>query len=188
MIMISGPSTVGKNPLIYAICKTYGFKYITPCTTRKIRKEETNGFDYIFLTKQEFQNEISKSTIKEWDYCLNNYYGYFFSFPGEMRQITHGLSRMVLRIKNKHPDDITTVFLMPRNIDKINSTIELIYEGEMLALRKALVEEELFHSKMFDYILPCSESSLELLDTAELKHILMKEDIDNRDSGRRSFA
>lgn len=110
MIIVSGPSTIGKNPFIYEACRVYRLNYIVPLTTRPKRDEEIDKIDYTFLTKEAFKEKIINKEIKQWDYCLNNYYGYSFDFPGEGNQITHGLSRMALRIKAQYPDSITTVF------------------------------------------------------------------------------
>ena len=171
MIIISGPSTVGKNPLIYEACNQFNLEFIIPYTTRSIRTEEINGTDYFFLTKKEFQSEIKSKIITEWDYCLDNYYGYAFKFPGTKNQITHGLSRMALRIKQKYPDKITTVFLMPNNIEKIHYNLTQIYSGRNLYLRQSLVEEELCHSVLFDKVLICPNPSIELLENNEIKKI-----------------
>lgn len=175
MIIISGPSTVGKNPLIYKICAVYDFKYIVPCTTRLMRPEESNGTDYVFLSKCGFQTKVRQREITEWDYCLENYYGYTFKFPGKGNQITHGLSRMALRIKFKYPDKITTVFLMPENVDKIFCNVRKIYEGKTLLLRESLIEEELCHSALFDYIFTCDGSALNLLNRSEMQNLLRAE-------------
>lgn len=172
MIIISGPSTVGKNPFIYKACELYGIEYVIPYTTRDIRCEEINGRDYFFLSKPEFQLKIRINEISEWDYSLGNYYGYRFDFPGNRYQITHGLSRMVLRIKAKYPDKITTIFLMPSNKDKIFSNLKQIYSGKTLSLRETLVEEELCHSVLFDNILTCSGSALDLLRENKIKQLL----------------
>lgn len=98
--------------LLYRAGTLYRLEYVVPCTTRKIRTEEVNGKDYYFLSKQEFQLRVRDGRMTEWDYSLDNYYGYDFQFPGNNKKITHGLSRMALRIKKQHSSDITTVFLM----------------------------------------------------------------------------
>ena len=175
LIIISGPSTVGKNPLIYKICEVYNFRYIVPCTTRPMRTEESNGTDYVFLSKREFQTKVCQREITEWDYCLENYYGYTFKFPGKDDQITHGLSRMALRIKFKYPDKITTVFLMPENVDRIFCNVRKIYGGKTLMLRESLIEEELCHSVLFDYVFTCDGSALTLLNRAEMQSLLHTE-------------
>lgn len=172
MIIISGPSTIGKNPFIYRACELYGLKYVIPYTTRAARNDEKNGRDYFFLSQNEFQLKINSKEIIEWDYCLNNYYGYKFDFPGNRNQITHGLSRMTLRVKAKYPQSITTVFLKPNNKDVIFNNLKQIYNGNDLLLRQALVEEELCHSILFDKVLIVSSSVFDLLELNDFKKIL----------------
>lgn len=175
MIIISGPSTVGKNPFIYQACKLYDLNYVIPCTTRTIRSDEVDGKDYFFLSKTEFQSKIYEKKIREWDYCLSNYYGYYYEFPGSGRLITHALSRLALRIKDKYPQNITTIFLMPRNKDKIFNNLKKIYSGKDLLLREALVEEEICHSKLFDKVFTVSDTALDLFYEAEVKKVLLSE-------------
>lgn len=172
MIIVSGPSTVGKNPLIYRMCKEYGFNFVIPSTTREIRKEEIAGEDYHFISQLDFQTQIKKGIITEWDYALNNYYGYAFEFPGNSRMITHGLSRMTIRIKEKYPNEITTVFLKPTNVDRIYMTLEKIYRGQELELRRALVKEEIIHSCMFDIVIDIEDSVFDVLTDNRIKSIL----------------
>lgn len=173
MIIISGPSTVGKNPLIYQACNLYDLQYVTPYTTRTMREEEINGRDYFFLSKSEFQLKIQSRKICEWDYCLENYYGYIFKFPGSDNQITHGLSRMALRIKAKYPNGVTTIFLMPNSKDKIYSNLKKMYSGKALLLRMALVEEEICHSTLFDKIFPVTSSIADLFQEKEMRELLL---------------
>ena len=171
MIIISGPSTVGKNPLIYEACKRFDLEFIIPYTTRSIRTEEVHGIDYFFLTTNEFQTKIKNKILTEWDYCLDNYYGYAFDFPGTNKQITHSLSRMALRIKQKYLENITTVFLMPNDIAQIHYNLKQIYSGKNLYLRQSLVEEELRHSVLFDKIVVSTNPSKNILENADMKEI-----------------
>lgn len=173
MLIISGPSTIGKNPLIYKICELYGYEYIIPYTTRLIRKEEQQGKDYFFIAKEEFQEKIKNNEMIEWDYALNNYYGFSFNVK-EGKFITHSLSRMALRLKAQYPNEITTIFLMPENPDLILSNIEKIYTGEMLVLRKELMREEIGHAKLFDKIFACSGSVFNILENTDMKKLLNK--------------
>lgn len=172
MIIVSGPSTVGKNPFIYEACKLFKLVFVTPYTTRSIRKNEKEGIDYFFVSKDEFQNRIINKDMFEWDYCLENYYGYGSKFPQGDTYITHGLSRMALRLKSKYPDEVKTIFLKPENTDRIFYNLEQIYNGKELLYRKFLVEEELCHSVLFDYILKCSDSSVNLLKQKDVINLL----------------
>lgn len=175
MIIVSGPSTVGKNPLINSVCDEYNMKFLVPITTRQIRTDELEGIDYYFVSEDDFQKGIVNGLIPEWDYCLGNYYGYAYTFDGTIKGITHGLSRMALRIKKRHENEIVTVFLKPKNIENIYKTLEKIYTGEMLVSRKALVREEILHSKMFDYIFEVDGDVKKMLMNKEFKSILDNE-------------
>lgn len=173
LIIISGPSTVGKNPLISCVCEAYkNMEFLVPITTRKKRTDESEGIDYHFLSVDAFQYGIINGFIPEWDYCLGNYYGYSYTFDGTLHGITHGLSRMALRIKKKHESEIVTIFLKPKNIDAIYSALNVIYSGNMLELRKALVKEEMMHSKMFDYVFEVDGNIKELLLNEKFRNII----------------
>ncbi|RDD30473.1 hypothetical protein CR161_06970 [Prosthecochloris sp. ZM] len=150
MIIISGPSTVGKNPLIEHICQTTIFNFVTPVTTRKARNTETDGVDYFFLSQKEFKDQIIQNLLFEWDYCLSNYYG-FYPLKNPENKITHALSRMAIRIKG-HIKNTKTVFLYPKNIKKIEKTLMNIYSGTQLELRIFHMKEEIKHSEMFDFV------------------------------------
>jgi len=122
MIIISGPSTIGKNPLIEIICKNYNAEFITPVTTRLKRVEENNAVDYYFISKQEFLNQIKCNFFIEWDFNLSNFYGFYF-FNSTKNNITHSLSRMAIRIKRK-TENVITIFLYPKNINQIKNTLK----------------------------------------------------------------
>lgn len=114
-------------------------------------------------------------TINDWDYVLSNYYG-FSSFDFSLKKsITQCLSRMALRIKKKNPCDVTTIFLMPKSKEKIFNVLKQIYLGDDLFLRLALVEEEILHSTMFDYVFEVKNSSIELLRNNDFLKILGKQ-------------
>lgn len=172
MIIVSGPSTIGKNPLIYKLCSMYNMNYLTPYTSRNRRPEESNCIDYFFLTKEDFQKEIISGKINHWDYCLNNYYGYAFDFAKGTNYITHGLSRMALRIKASHPNSVSTVFIKPKNLEDIDKTLDRIYCGEDLILRKLLVREEICHSQMFDHVFTVNRFAKEILTDSRLISII----------------
>jgi len=135
--------------------------------------DEIEGKDYFFLTKEAFQVDIKSKKITEWDFCLNNYYGFSHDTLQGTRVITHALSRMAIRIKEKNPQEVTTIFLMPQNKDKIFSNLNQIYKGDDLLLRKALVEEEICHSVLFDEIITVSDSAIELLYDESVKKIIL---------------
>lgn len=171
MIYISGPSTIGKNPLISLLCNKYDYNYFVPWSSRKMRKDENGITDYHFVSKEQFQEMIRNEFIDEWDYVLSNYYGFSKIDPSSPKTISQGLSRMTIRIKKRNPQ-IKTIFLMPQNKDKIINILKNIYTGDDLTLRLGLVEEEILHSKLFDYVFTIQEKATELIDNKDFLELL----------------
>jgi guanylate kinase len=56
-LVVAGPSAVGKGLLIRTFLKeeSHRFEACLSYTTRSIRKEEKEGVDYYFISKQEFE-------------------------------------------------------------------------------------------------------------------------------------
>ena len=73
---ISGPSGVGKDTVIKTLNESNSnIKNIVTITTRKIRVNEINNKDYIFVNKKEFENLIKKNKLIEWSEVYGNFYG-----------------------------------------------------------------------------------------------------------------
>ena len=76
IIVISGPSGCGKSSLlkeVYKYIDNYYFSIST--TTRQIRDGESNGIDYHFVSKEEFEKDIEAGNFLEWAQVHGNYYG-----------------------------------------------------------------------------------------------------------------
>jgi guanylate kinase len=74
LLVISGPSGVGKSTIAKGLGKA-GIPRVMTTTTRAPRGTETNGVEYRFLTRQEFQEEIKRGSFLEWAEIDKNLYG-----------------------------------------------------------------------------------------------------------------
>ena len=114
LIIVSGPSGVGKNRLIDLAASRLNFEALVPFTSRPRRKDEISGRDYHYVRKEEFRDLIVSNQLFEWDYTLRNYYG----CPNSIVQmaestsptIMHALARMAVRIAVRLPC-VSLVFL-----------------------------------------------------------------------------
>lgn len=155
-IIISGPSGVGKNAIISKLeNKGQCFRFITPITSRPIRETEIVGYDYEFVTKNTFRELIKANALFEWDYTLDNYYGfrsYAFDPHKEKINITHALAKMALRIKAKRKL-VVTVFLDPvSNLVVQDRLIGRDGQGDLDNRIKHGIDEKA-HMEIFDYVI-----------------------------------
>ena len=72
--MISGPSGVGKSTIAKKLGEA-GIPRVMTTTTRAPRGTETNGVEYRFLTRAEFENEIRQGKFLEYAEIGGNLYG-----------------------------------------------------------------------------------------------------------------
>ena len=73
---IVGPSGVGKDTVGTALKKNNAkLKSTVSCTTRLPREGETNGVDYYFMTKEEFESYIDENAFVEWCEVHGKFYG-----------------------------------------------------------------------------------------------------------------
>jgi len=76
LVVISGPSGVGKNTVIsHLFEKLPNLSYSISATTRNPRKNENDGQHYFFLSETEFLNKIETADFLEWAKVYQYYYG-----------------------------------------------------------------------------------------------------------------
>ncbi len=75
LFVISAPSGAGKSTLLNGIRHFGDFLYSVSCTTRNPRPGEKNGEDYHFLSRAQFESEISNSNLLEYAQVHGNFYG-----------------------------------------------------------------------------------------------------------------
>lgn len=75
MIVLSGASASGKTEAAKMLMVKYGITKAITTTTRPMRKNEVNGKDYFFVSKEEFEQMIKDDRFVEHTVYNGNYYG-----------------------------------------------------------------------------------------------------------------
>lgn len=76
ILILSGPSGCGKSTLLKEVYKNIDDYYFSiSTTTRDPRVGEVNGVDYLFVTKEEFETDITNGDFLEYAKVHDNYYG-----------------------------------------------------------------------------------------------------------------
>lgn len=160
LIVLSGPSGVGKGTVRKAIFENYSneFDYSISMTTRKMREGEVEGVDYFFRSKEAFEKLIEEDGLLEYAEYVGNYYG----TPLEYVNKTLDQGRDVfleievqgaLKVREKMPEGIF-IFLSPPDLDELKSRI--VNRGtdsdEMIEKRMYKAVEELKLIQYYDYV------------------------------------
>lgn len=155
MIIVSGPSGVGKSTLIGKLRAANSLEFLVPSTTREIRSEEIADQDYEFVDIGSFQAGIQSGRFADWDYALSNYYGFREDplFDSGRPAITHALARMAVRLRSRHPS-IKLVFLRPAHAEAHVARLTERFDDETARMgRLEHWREELAHEALFDHVL-----------------------------------
>ena len=130
MLIISGPSGSGKSSLMNEMFKKIDDIYFSiSTTTRSKRDGETEGVDYHYISKEEFENDIEEGLFLEWAKVHDNYYG--TSLKPILKSLHDG-KLVVFDIdvqghkiaREKFGDAITSVFLTTPNQDELSKRLK----------------------------------------------------------------
>lgn len=75
MLVLSGPSGVGKGTLGKRLIEEEGFGFSVSCTTRGPRPGEKHGVDYLFITREEFLSRRAVNGFLETATVHDEFYG-----------------------------------------------------------------------------------------------------------------
>ncbi|MCK8828169.1 guanylate kinase [Natroniella acetigena] len=160
LIVLSGPSAVGKGTVLSALLEEYkDIYYSVSATTREARAGEENGVDYFFMSTKKFKSLIKKNEFIEWAKVHNNYYG----TPKKYVEETLANGRDVIleidiqgakQVKECFEEGIF-VFLAPPSLDELESRIY----GRGTESKKAIetrlenANQELKQVEEYDYLI-----------------------------------
>ncbi len=168
-IVITGPSGVGKDAVIDAMKEVrYPLYFAVTATTRPQRRGETDGRDYHFVSKSEFDRMIEKGELMEWA----NVYGNLYGVPKRQVQqaLAEGLDVVVkvdvqgaATIKNVLPEAVF-IFVAPPSMSDLEGRLRQrkTESGVDLELRKKAAQEEMRSLTLFDYVVVNHEGQVEL--------------------------
>jgi len=191
ILVLSGPSGCGKSSVISEALKRFDDIYFSiSTTTRPKRSHETDGVDYYFISKEQFEKEIADGCFLEWAKVHDNYYG------TSLRPIEEALDagKLVLfdidvqghaMVRAKYPRITTSLFMTTPSEEVLRE--RLIHRGtdpaEVIERRLKNSREEMKRMEEYDFLLINDrfEETLDrffsIIKTARLKHTL--EDLQN---------
>jgi guanylate kinase len=75
LIVISGPSGVGKTTITHRLVERLGAAFSISMTTRPRKGSDREGVDYYFVDEPRFRQAIDRGELLEWAKVFDRYYG-----------------------------------------------------------------------------------------------------------------
>ena len=159
LVVVSGPSGVGKTALIERLLAHPGFARALTATTRDPRGKERDGVDYLFLSKEEFERRIAAGGFLE----HANVYGRLYGTPVDALEAVLSSGRHCLL--NVDVQGAATlrgagtpalfVFVEPPSLDELERRIRARGQDfpDTLSRRLAAARGELARRGEFDLVL-----------------------------------
>ena len=159
-IVLSGFSGSGKGTIMKELMRRYSEQYALSisATTRNPRPGETDGVEYFFRTKEEFESMIERDELIEYAKYVENYYGTPKAYVEE--QLAAGKDVILeieiqgaLKVKDKFPDTVL-MFVTPPSAEELKKRLVGRGTEEMSVIESRLSRavEEAQGIESYDYL------------------------------------
>jgi guanylate kinase len=165
LIIISGPSGVGKDTIIDALRRREretgreGERhYVVTCTTRRPRNGEVPGVDYLFLDREEFLRMRAERGFLEANEVHGNWYG---SPRGQVRDALVAGRDVILkidvqgaRVVKDQVSEALLIFVVPPTLETLFERLRAraTETAEQLEVRQAAAAVEIARSNDYDHV------------------------------------
>lgn len=161
ILILSGPSGCGKSTLLKEVYKDIDDYYFSiSTTTRAPRVGETNGVDYFFVTKEEFEVDIENGNFLEYAKVHDNYYG------TSLKPINSALNEGKLVIfdidvqgheivRSKLDDIVTSVFITTPSLEVLETRLNSRNTDSLDIIEKRIknAKGEVEYFQNYDYLI-----------------------------------
>ena len=161
LLVISSPSGTGKT----TICKKLleydkNIHLSVSVTTRKKRKNEVEGIDYYFKSKEDFLNLKSQNSFIENAFVFENYYGTLKSEV--LEQLENGIDVLIdidwqgtRQITQAMKGNLIKIFLLPPSISELKKRLSKRNSDSIkeINFRMSKALKEIKHFDEYDYVL-----------------------------------
>lgn len=158
LIVITGPSGVGKGTLVQSLLNRHEQLTLSiSATTRSPRAGETNGQDYFFLSRQDFEAMIEAGEFLEWAEYAGNYYGTpRQAVEDKLQQGEQVVLEIEVvgarKIQQSFPE-ATRIFILPPSLPVLEQRLQQRGKDspDMIAQRLDHAKKEIAAVEEFDY-------------------------------------
>lgn len=159
VIVISGPSGVGKTTLCERLVNTHEkMGYSVSETTRHRRKNEKDKSAYFFISEEDFKDRIEQGAYLEWANVHGDYYGTPQEFVD--KRLDSGLDVLLeldvqggIQIKGIYRDRAVLIFISPPTPQTLEERLKGRDTDAPEVIRKRLLNayKEMNFRRVYDY-------------------------------------
>ncbi len=175
LIVISGPSGVGKDTIIERLLKMDpNLRYSISFTTRPKRDYEVDGVHYSFVTKPMFEDLVGRGELLEW--AAYNGYHYGTSRTRVEKLQRQGLDvilkievRGAEQVREKRPDGVF-IFIAPPSMEELLKRREERGSDSEKEIeeRQRLARWEMSFAQYYDYVVTNEDAQVAANDVMEI--------------------
>ena len=159
LYVFTGPSGAGKGTLLGLLREQDDrLFYSISATTRAPRPGETDGVQYYFLTKADFEEKIAQNAFLEHARYVDNYYGTLEAPVNEKLDEGYDVILEIevqgaMQVHEKRPDAVM-VFIAPPSFEELAARLRGrgTEDEEKVQKRLETAKEELKYQDKFDYV------------------------------------
>tara|TARA_Y100001968_G_scaffold88861_1_gene79924 strand:- start:766 stop:1395 length:630 start_codon:yes stop_codon:yes gene_type:complete len=159
--ILSSPSGAGKTSIARnIISKDKNIQLSVSYTTRKKRKNENDGLDYVYISKNSFEEKIKKNYFLEWAIVFENYYG--TSREKVQKVIAEGKDVLfdidwqgAQQLSNNKRFDLVKIFILPPSNNSLENRLNARAQDTQIEVKKRMSQanDEISHYMEYDYII-----------------------------------
>ena len=159
MLVISSPSGAGKTTLARRLAGEFELHFSVSYTTRQPRKDEVQGKDYHFVSRERFAQMVEGHEFAEWAMVHGNQYG--TSMATVNSSLADGMDCLFdidyqggRQIRRLWPAESVLCFILPPSMGELERRLRqrATDSNDVIERRLATAQEELTHYGEYDYL------------------------------------
>ena len=175
LFVFAAPSGAGKTTLVHAVVtKRPELRFSISYTTRKPRRNEADGVDYLFVTEDEFMRLRDQGEMLEYAKVFDNYYATSRSqvekHLADNRNVILEIDWQGAQQVRQSMPECVTIFILPPSIEELERRLRdrRTDSAEVIERRLSDALSDMSHWTEFDHVIINDDLNRAIADLEEV--------------------